>query len=227
MLGAGSLFALRPRLPQRLRGINVIGVAAESDVIADLYRATATPRMVEVPEMIFLMIDGHGDPNTSSSYQDAVQALYALSYALKFSIKRSSGFDYKVAPLEGLWWATDLSAFAAGEKSAWDWTMIIRQPETVTDDLLAETIKQVQEKKDLPAAANVRLEKLTEGRAAQILHVGPYSTEGPTIARLHAFIKQQGFTLAGRAKKHHEIYLGDPRRAAPERLRTIIRQPVA
>jgi hypothetical protein len=183
--------------------------------------------MVEVPEMIFLMIDGHGDPNTSSSYQDALQALYALSYALKFSIKRLSGFDYKVGSLEGLWWTSDLSAFAAGDKSAWDWTMIIRQPDVLTDDLFAETIKQVQEKKDLPAAANIRLGKFTEGRAAQILHVGPYSTEGPTIARLHAFIEEQGFTFDGHVQKHHEIYLGDPRRAAPERLRTIIRQPVA
>ena len=166
----------------------MIGVAAKSDVIADLYRATATPRMVEVPEMIFLMIDGHGDPNTSSSYQDAVQALYALSYALKFSIKRSSGFDHKVAPLEGLWWATDLGAFTAGDKSAWDWTMIIRQPEAVTDDLLAETIKQVQQKKDLPAAANVRLEKFTEGRAAQISAPGPVQHRGAhnrQTARLH------------------------------------------
>ena len=200
---------------------------AKPDVIADLYRATATPRMVDVPEMNFLMIDGHGDPTTSSSYQDAVQALYALSYALKFSIKRSSGFDYKIGSLEGLWWAPDLNAFTTGDKAAWDWTMIIRQPDAVTDDLLAETIKQVQQKKDPPAATNVRLEKLTEGRAAQILHVGPYSTEGPTIARLHAYIQDQGFTFDGQVQKHHEIYLGDPRRAAPERLRTIIRQPVA
>jgi hypothetical protein len=183
--------------------------------------------MVEVPEMIFLMIDGHGDPNTSSSYQEAVQALYAVSYALKFKIKRSSGFDYKVGFLEGLWWAPDLSAFATGDKSAWDWTMIIRQPDMVTDDLLTETIKEVQKKKDLPAAAKARLEKFTEGRAAQILHVGPYSTEGPTIAKLHTFIAEQGFTFDGQMQEHHEIYLGDPRRAAPERLRTIIRQPVA
>jgi hypothetical protein len=205
----------------------VIAVPAKSDVIADLYRATATPRMVNVPGMLFLMIDGHGDPNTSSSYQDALQALYALSYSLKFQIKRLSGSDYKVGSLEGLWWAPDLSAFGTGDKSAWDWTMIIRQPDMVTEDLLADTIKQVQEKKGLPAAANVRLERFTEGRAAQILHVGPYSTEGPTIARLHAFIDEQGFTFDGRVQKHHEIYLGDPRRAAPERLRTIIRQPVA
>jgi hypothetical protein len=177
--------------------------------------------MVNVPGMLFLMIDGHGDPNTSSSYQDALQALCALSYSLKFQIKRLSGSDYKVGSLEGLWWAPDLGAFA------WDWTMIIRQPDMVTEDLLADTIKQVQEKKGLPAAANVRLERFTEGRAAQILHVGPYSTEGPTIARLHAFIDDQGLTFDGRVQKHHEIYLGDPRRAAPERLRTIIRQPVA
>jgi hypothetical protein len=156
-----------------------------------------------------------------------VQALYALSYALRFSIKRSSGFAYKVAPLEGMWWAPDLSAFTTGDKAAWDWTMIIRQPDEVTEGLLAETINQVEQKKHLPAVAKVRLEKFTEGRAAQILHVGPYSTEGPTIAALHAFIKEQGFTFDGQLQKHHEIYLGDPRRTAPERLPTIIRQPVA
>ena len=204
-----------------------IHVPAKSDAITDLYRATATPRMVDVPEMIFLMIDGHGDPNTSSDYSDAVQALYSVSYALKFQVKRSRGLDYKVGSLEGLWWTPDLNAFAAGDKSRWDWTMIIRQPDLVKEDLLAEAIQQVQEKKRLSAAAMIRLEKLTEGRAAQILHVGPYSTEGPTIARLHAFIEEQGCTFDGRVQKHHEIYLGDPRRPAPERLRTIIRQPVA
>jgi hypothetical protein len=155
-----------------------------------------------------------------------VQALYALSYSLKFQIKRSSGLDFKVGSLEGLWWAADMSSFTSGDKSAWDWTMIIRQPDVVTDGLLAETIKEVQKKKDLHAAASVRLERFTEGRAAQILHVGPYSTEGPTIIRLHTFIKEQGMSFDGAAHKHHEIYLGGPRRAAPERLRTIIRQPV-
>jgi hypothetical protein len=199
-------------------------VPVDADLIADLYRANATPRMVDVPDLLFLMIDGHGDPNTSSRYSEAVAALYAMAYALKFSLKRSSGLDYKVGPLEGLWWGQDMGVFITGDKSAWDWTMMIRQPDVVTEDLLAEAINKVREKKGLAAAAIMRLDNLTEGRAAQVLHVGPYSTEGPTIARLHAFIEEQGLTLA---LKHHEIYLGDPRRAAPERLRTIIRQPVA
>jgi hypothetical protein len=120
-----------------------------------------------------------------------------------------------------------MSAFDTGDKSVWDWTMMIRQPDAVTEDLLREMIMQVQQKKGLPAVAQVRLERFTEGRAAQILHVGPYSAEGPTITRLHAFIEEQGHGFDGRVQKHHEIYLGDPRRAAPERLRTIIRQPVA
>jgi hypothetical protein len=178
----------------------------------------------------FLMIDGHGDPNTSRDYQHAVQALFTLSYSLKFAIKRSGGANHKVGPLEGLWWAADMSAFDVGDKSAWDWTAMIRQPAEVTPDLLRRVIDDVVSKKQLPALAQVRLESFTEGRAAQILHVGPYSAEGPTIARLHAFIAEQGFDFDHfdpRRQKHHEIYLGDPRRAAPERLRTIIRQPVS
>ena len=109
---------------------------AESDLIADVYQATAAPWLVDVPEMGFLMIDGHGDPNTSSDYQEAVQALYALSYALKSQIKRAGGDDFKVGPLEGLWWGPDMSAFTTGDKSSWDWSMMIRQPDAVTEGLL-------------------------------------------------------------------------------------------
>lgn len=189
-----------------------------------LYRATTTPQLVEVPALRFLCVDGHGDPNTSASYAAAVQALYAVSYAAKFAIKKAGGEAFKVAPLEGLWWAADMRAFGSGQKSDWDWTMMIRQPDSVTAELVDRLTAEVAIRKSLPRARELRLEDIEEGAAAQVLHVGPYAAEGPTIAALHAFIHEQGFDLRG---KHHEIYLGDPRRAAPEKLRTIIRQPYA
>ena len=192
-----------------------------------LYHATTTPQLVQVPPLTFLCLDGHGDPNTSPAYAVAVQALYSVSYAAKFAVKKASGPDFKVSALEGLWWAEDLSTFLIGDKSEWDWTMMIRQPDAVTGDLLAQLADEVATKKSMPAAKKLRLISFEEGAAAQVLHVGPYATEAPTIARLHEFIREQGFTFDGHRHKHHEIYLGDPRRSAPERLRTIIRQPYA
>jgi hypothetical protein len=196
----------------------------EGDAVDRLYRATTTPQLVEVPALRFLCLDGHGDPNTSPAYAAAVQALYSVSYAAKFAVKKAGGPVFKVSPLEGLWWAEDMSTFLTGEKSKWDWTMMIRQPDVVTGDLVARLADEVAANKSMPVAKELRLIPFEEGAAAQVLHVGPYDTEGPTIARLHDFIQEHGFTLDGR---HHEIYLGDPRRSAPERLRTIIRQPYA
>jgi len=192
-----------------------------------LYRATTTPQLVQVPRLKFLCIDGHGDPNTSPAYASAIQALYSVSYAAKFAVQKAGGTAFKVSALEGLWWAEDLSTFSAAEKSDWDWTMMIRQPDALTDDLVERLAEQVAAKKSMPAARELRLISFEEGAAAQVLHVGPYATEAPTIARLHEFIRQQGFTFDGHRHKHHEIYLGDPRRSAPEKLRTIIRQPYA
>jgi hypothetical protein len=187
-----------------------------------LYRARQKPELVEVPELGFLMLDGHGDPNVSERYREAIQALYAVAYTLKFALERGGGPDFRVSPLEGLWWAEDMTRFAE-DRSAWEWTMMIRQPAAVTPELVAAHAPEVAGKKELPAARDIRLERFAEGLAAQVLHVGPYADEGPTIGRLHAFIEEQGYVRRGR---HHEIYLGDPRRAAPERLRTIVRQPV-
>jgi hypothetical protein len=192
-----------------------------------LYRARRTPQFVEVPELSFLMIDGHGDPNHSARYQQAMQALYAVSYTLKFALKRQLGLDWRVAPLEGLWWAQDMAQFSVQRKADWDWTMMIRQPAQVTPELVEQAVRQVAQTKQLPAARELRLERFTEGPAAQVLHLGPYSAESPTIAALHAFIHQHGRRFDGRRHKHHEIYLSDPRRSAPERLKTIIRQPVS
>jgi hypothetical protein len=188
-----------------------------------LYRGRRTPELVEVPPLRYLCLDGHGDPNTSPAYADAVQALYSVSYAAKFAL-RKDGADFKVSPLEGFWSAEDMSTFVTGDKGAWDWTMVIRQPDSVTDDRVARLVAEVAEKKGLPAVRDLRVETITEGTAAQVLHVGPYAAEGPTVQRLHDFIHEQGFVFSGDVERHHEIYLGDPRRAAPEKLRTIVRQ---
>jgi len=190
-----------------------------------LYRPSAKEFVVvDVLPMKFLMVDGHGDPNTAQEYQDAVEALYAVSYKLKFVSKKELGKDYVVPPLEGLWWAEDMEAFtAARDKSAWDWTMMIMQPEWITHEMVEEAVKQV-EKKGLPALSKLRLETYHEGLSVQILHIGSYDDEGPTIARLHnEFMPENGYEEAG---KHHEIYLSDPRKVAPGKLKTVLRQPV-
>lgn len=190
-----------------------------------LYAPSAkTPSLVDVPAMQFLMIDGVGDPNTSAAYAEAVEALFTLSYALKFAVKKSAvGIDYGVMPLEGLWWADDMAAFTAGDRSAWQWTMMIMQPEWVTGALVRDITHEVARKKKLPALSLVRFESFTEGPAAQVMHIGPFTEEGPTIARLHTFIDIEGHQLAG---KHHEIYLSDIRKAAPDKWKTIVRQPL-
>lgn len=202
-------------------------VTNPEQALQQLYRARRTPEFVDVPELRFLMIDGHGDPNHSQRYQQAVQALYAVSYTLKFALKKQRGLDYRVAPLEGLWWAQDMTQFSTQRKADWDWTMMIRQPVQVTLQLVEQTAQQVADNKRLAAARELRLERFTEGPAAQVLHLGPYSAEGPTIATLHGFIHEHGRRFDGRRHKHHEIYLSDPRRTAPERLKTIIRQPIS
>jgi hypothetical protein len=179
--------------------------------------------VVDVPEMNFLMVDGEGNPNTSEWYGQAVEALYAVSYALKFMVKKDeTGVDYAVMPLEGLWWADDMSRFSTSNKDAWKWTMMIVQPEYVTEGLFEEARQSTAKKKDLPALASMRFEVFREGRAAQIMHVGPFAEEGLNIEKIHRFIEEQGHQRRG---KHHEIYLGDPRRTAPERLKTVLRQP--
>jgi hypothetical protein len=181
------------------------------------------PVLIHVPEMRFLMVDGAGDPNTSPDYQEAVEALYRIAYTLKFAIKKQQGIDYPVMALEGLWWVPDMRQFSVDHKEEWQWTMMLMQPALVTRDLFEEARQHVQQKNPSPAIARVRLEAFEEGLSAQMLHLGPYADEGPTIAKLHAFIRAQGYRPRG---KHHEIYLNDPHRAAPEKLKTIIRQPV-
>jgi hypothetical protein len=154
-------------------------------------------------------------------------ALYALSCALRFALKRAVGVDYRVAPLEGLWWAEDTAALSAGRKGDWQWTMMIAQPAAVDQALLDATREHVRRKKAFPALDRVRLAPFAEGRAAQVLHRGLYAAEGPAIERLHRFIRERGGRFDGRRQKHHEISLSDPARTAPERLETILRQPFA
>lgn len=180
---------------------------------------------VDVPPMAFLMVDGAGDPNTAPAYAEAVEALFSLAYALKFAVKKGpDGVDYSVMPLEGLWWADDMSSFTTGDRSAWLWTMMIMQPDLVSADLVERTIQTVSAKKKLPALEKVRFETFAEGSAAQVMHLGPFSEEAPTIQRVHDFIEASGRTRSG---KHHEIYLSDIRKAHPSKWRTIIRQPFA
>lgn len=179
--------------------------------------------IVDVPKVNFLMIDGAGDPNTAQEFEDAVEALYAVSYALKFMIKREKQIDYIVMPLEGLWWVDDMTQFSMENKDIWKWTQMIMQPEFVTKDLVEKALEQAEKKKNPPALSKIRFESLHEGLSAQIMHIGPYSAEGPTIEKLHNFIRENGYEPRG---KHHEIYLSDPRKSAPEKMRTVIRQPM-
>ena len=181
--------------------------------------------MVDVPGMQFLMIDGHGDPNTAREYKEAVEALYPVAYKIKFASKQKMEKDYTVPPLEGLWWAEEMDAFAVNrDKSAWDWTMMIMQPDWITPALFNDAVAEVQKKKDLPGLPNIRMEPYSEGLAVQILHLGSYDDEGPILDKMHnTFIPESGYTMAG---KHHELYLSDPRKVSPEKLKTVLRQPV-
>jgi hypothetical protein len=189
-----------------------------------LYQPSAKEvAQVEVPTFQFLMIDGEGDPNTSQEYAQAVEALFSVSYTAKFMVKKGAqGIDYAVMPLEGLWWADDMSAFITNDKSKWKWTMMIMQPDFVANEVIEAAISEVKRKKKLPAVSQLRLEPFSEGLCAQVLHIGPFSEEGPTIERLHGFIDAR----TGRDGKHHEIYLSDIRRADPAKWKTIIRQPM-
>jgi hypothetical protein len=178
--------------------------------------------LIEVPPARYLAIDGQGDPNTAPAYAEALATLYPVAYALKFAARRALGRDFVVMPLEALWWADDMAAFTtARDKAGWSWTAMIHVPDEVGDDLVAEAAAA---KPGAPAIAALRVLALAEGECVQTLHVGPYDDEGPVLARLHdEIIPARGRRMTGR---HHEIYLGDPRRTAPERRKTILRQPV-
>ena len=189
-----------------------------------LYKPSAkNVSIVDVPAMNFLTITGEGNPNTAQTYKDAVSALYSVAYTVKFMVKKGElAIDFGVMPLEGLWWVEDMTQFSTDDKDSWLWQMLIMQPEFVTAEMVAEAKAQVKKKKGLVAVDQLEFERIVEGTAVQILYTGPYADEGPTIQTLHEHVRQQGGELSG---KHHEIYLNDPRRTAPERLKTVIRQP--
>jgi len=179
---------------------------------------------VDVPEMQFVMVDGHGDPNTTQDYKDAVEALYAVAYKIKFLSKKGLEKDYTVPPLEGLWWAEDMETFITRDKSQWDWTMMIMTPDWISAEIFVDAVEQVRKAKDPAALDKVRLERYHEGLSVQIMHIGSYDDEGPVLSQMHSdFIPNNGYVGNG---KHHEIYLGDPRRVAPEKLKTVLRQPI-
>jgi hypothetical protein len=185
--------------------------------------STKAPVIVELPPMQFLMIDGRGNPNNNVSFQEATGALYALSYAIKFAVKKTQGVDYGVMPLEGLWWMADDAELDLVKKEKWAWTLMICQPEMVTAALVEEMRENVRRKKNPPRLESIRLETYAEGTAVQIMYVGPYDAELPSVDAIHAYARQQGYELH---KKHHEIYLNDPQKTAPERMKTVLRQPV-
>jgi hypothetical protein len=179
--------------------------------------------LIEVPPMHYLMVDGTGDPNTAPAYAEAIEALFAIAYAIKFMVKKGPlAIDYAVMPLEGLWWADDMTQFSTEDKSNWRWTAMIMQPEFITPAMVDIAIADTLKKKKLAALTHMRLATLIEGKCAQVLHIGPFSAEGPTIEKVHQFIAARG----QRTGKHHEIYLSDIRKAAPAKWKTIIRQPM-
>lgn len=192
--------------------------------LKDLYTGkVGEMKVVTVPKLKYLMFDGQGDPNTSKDFANAFGVLYPVAYTLKFMCK-ALGKDYSVMPPEGTYWAEDMTDFLTQKKGNWHWTLMMVQPDFVTDEMFHEAVEQVRTKKNPPALGRLRYSTLDEGRAAQVMYMGPYDQEGPTIDALHEFIRKQGGTLAGQ-KKHHEIYMSDMRRTAPEKLKTIIRQP--
>jgi hypothetical protein len=193
----------------------------------DEYRVRAGHvRLLSIPEHRFVMVDGSGQPGPET-FDARVPGLYGTAYGLRFALKRR-GVVAKVGPLEGLWWrsdgATDLDVIFGGDRTAWRWTLMIVVPEEATEDEIEEHLSAARKKVDAEVASTLRVEPFAEGDVAQVLHVGPYAEERPSVERLDAWIAQAGFRPVGH---HHEIYLGDPRRVPPERLRTLLRDPIA
>lgn len=193
-----------------------------------LYKPSTEPAVVNVPAMKFLMFDGHGMPEGNPLFQQAFQALYGIAYTIKFMPKQGLmpfGYvDFKVSPPEGLWWIKGDNSFNTAKSAEWRWTLMLRMPSFVTSQLVGLAIRKLVDKKHDDIYQKVRLEPYKEGKSVQMMYVGPYENEGPSLAAMEAFAHARGFSYAG---KHHEIYFGDPRRTKPENLKTVLRQPVA
>ena len=192
-----------------------------------------TVKLVKMPPLQFVMVDGaiekHEAPDTSVGFAEAMQAIYGISYTLKFMLKKRQvdPVDYPVMPLEGLWWVED-RMFDFAVKDNWHYTLGVMQPEIITPELLAVGREQVREKRgSTPALERLRLETFDEGLCVQTMHIGTYSAEPATLEKMQEYMREKGLRdRVGRGGKHHEIYLGDPRRAAPEKLKTVLRHPV-
>jgi len=195
-------------------------------VLKHLYKPSAKePQIVDIPGMNFLMMDGSGNPNTNPVYQEVVETLYGVSYALKFMSKKTLEKDYVVMPLEGLWWGTPMGqhVFTEADKDKFQWTLMIHQPDFITMEMVEKAREDVERKKGLKNLGQMRFEAFVEGLSVQFLYFGSYDDEGPTIISMHQFAFDQGYSLRG---VHHEIYLSDPRRTAPEKLKTVLRHPI-
>jgi hypothetical protein len=186
--------------------------------------STGEPVFVDVPRFNYLAVDGHGPPDGPDGVA-AIEALYNVAYTLKFTAKKEKSIDYGVMPLEGLWWSEDMNDFMVGNKADWNWTYMIMQPDFVTLPMVETAIGEVRRKKKPASIDKVKFVPLAEGKSAQIMHIGPYSAEGPNIEKVHRLIKEAGHNFEGKIQKHHEIYMSDLRRTAPEKLKTIVRQP--
>jgi hypothetical protein len=192
----------------------------------EFYKPSKKPHIVDIPEMTFFMVDGTGYPTDNPLYQEAIQLMYGASFALKMKVIKPTGKDYVVPPLEGLWWADDMAVFTDDymkRKDEWKWTSMIRVPDFITEEQIKKGLEVFKENKNPENFEKLRYQNYTEGRVVQVLHLGPFSEEGPVIERMHEYAIDQGYILH---KKHHEIYLSDPRRTKPEKLRTVIRQPI-
>ncbi len=189
-----------------------------------LYNASKNEvEVIEAPKMNYIMIDGEGNPNETPWFAEAVSALFSTAYTIKFMIKKDAGIDYSVMPLEGLWWMDDMKEFTVENKHRWKWTLMIMQPEHVTEEIFIKGLEAAKKKKANRAMDSLRFEAYEEGLSAQLLHIGPYTEEEPNIERIHKFIDEKGYQKTGR---HHEIYLSDANKTAPEKLKTILRQPI-
>lgn len=187
------------------------------------YPSSKEVSVIELPEMQFLMMDGQGDPNTSQEYQNAMETIFPVAYKTKFMSKKDNSQDYVVMPLEGLWWVDNMEEFSMEDRSKWKWTVMIRQPDFITKNLIDGAVEELKTKKDLPSLSKLRFENFKEGPAVQIMHLGPYGeAEAQAVQKLHNSIEENGHSLRG---KHHEIYISDMRRTKPEKLKTVIRQP--
>jgi len=198
----------------------------------ELYQPSTAPSIIDVPEMAFIMIDGSGDPNMSDEYKTALEILYGLSYGIKMSKMESTQpdgyFEYVMPPLEGLWWHVDGGEIQDyTDKASFCWTSMIRQPDFVTAEVFASFARSLAKKKPGLDLSLARLEKFTEGLCVQAMHVGSYDQESATIAAMERYAGENGFAtdLSG-TRRHHEIYLSDPRKSKPENMKTVIRHPV-